>query len=174
MQLVYVLNQDGTPLMPTHRFGKVRHLLRKSKAKIVKYDPFVIQLNYDCDNHIQPVTLGVDAGSKHIGLSASTKKEELYCSDVEIRNDIVELISTRREQRRTRRNRLRYRPARFDNRVASKKEGWLAPSVKQKIDSHLKVIDNVYQILPISKTIIEVASFDTQLLNKSRSKRKNY
>ena len=164
MQLVYVLNQDGSPLMPTHRFGKVRHLLRKSKAKIVKYDPFVIQLNYDCDNHIQPVTLGVDAGSKHIGLSASTKKEELYCSDVEIRNDIVELISTRREQRRTRRNRLRYRPARFDNRIASKKEGWLAPSVKQKIDSHLKVIDNVYKILPISKTIIEVASFDTQLL----------
>ena len=109
MQLVYVLNKDGLPLMPTHKLGKVRHLLKDGNAEIVKYSPFTIQLKYECENHVQPVTLGVDAGSKHIGLSASTEKIELYCSDVEIRNDIVELISTRRETRRTRRNHLRYR-----------------------------------------------------------------
>ena len=138
MQLVYVLNKNGLPLMPTHKLGKVRHLLKDGNAEIVKYSPFTIQLKYECKNHIQPVTLGVDAGSKHIGLSASTEKKELYCSDVEIRNDIVELISIRREIRRTRRNHLRYRPVRFNNRNASKLEGWLAPSVKQKVESHLK------------------------------------
>lgn len=164
MQVVYVLNKDGSPLMPTHKLGKVRHLLKSGKAKIVKRDPFTIQLNYECGNHIQSITLGVDAGSKHIGLSASTKKEELYCSDVEIRNNIVELISTRRQNRRTRRNHLRYRPARFDNRVSSKKEGWLAPSIKHKIDCHLKVVENVHKILPVNKIIVEVAAFDTQLL----------
>ena len=164
MQIVYVLNKDGLPLMLTHRLGKVRHLLKEGKAKIIKRNPFTIQLNYECKNYTQNVTLGVDAGSKNIGLSASTAKDELYCSDVELRNDIVELLSSRRECRTTRRYRLRYRPARFSNRAASKKEGWLAPSIRQKIASHLKVIEEVNKILTINKIIIEVASFDTQLL----------
>mgnify|MGYP000303136875 FL=1 len=164
MQLVYVLNKDGLPLMPTHKLGKVRHLLKEGRAKIIKRNPFTIKLNYECNNYTQDVTLGVDAGSKHIGLSASAQKKELYCSDVELRNDIVELLSTRRENRRTRRNHLRYREPRFDNRVASKKEGWLAPSIRQKIDSHLKVIEEVHSILPVTKIIVETAAFDTQLL----------
>ena len=164
MQVVYVLNKDGLPLMPTHRLGKVRRLLKEGNAKIIKRNPFTIQLNYECKNYTQNITLGVDAGSKHIGLSASTAKDELYCSDVELRNDIVELLSSRRENRITRRSRLRYRPARFNNRVASKKEGWVSPSIRQKIESHLKVIEEVHKILPINKIRIEVASFDTQLL----------
>ena len=160
MQVVYVLNKDGLPLMPTHKLGKVRHLLKDDKAKIIKRSPFTIQLNYDCGNHTQSITLGVDAGSKHIGLSASTKKQELYCSDVELRDDVVELLSTRRRNRRSRRNHLRYRPARFDNR--KKEDSWLAPSIRQKIDSHLKVIEEVHKILPITNIIVEVASFDVQ------------
>ena len=48
MQLVYVLNKDGLPLMPTHKLGKVRHLLKDGKAEIVKYSPFTIQLKYEC------------------------------------------------------------------------------------------------------------------------------
>ena len=79
-----------------------------------------------------------------------------------LRKDIVDLLSTRREQRRTRRNRLRHREARFDNR--KKKDGWLAPSVQNRVDSHLKVIRNVHRILPIAKTTIEVAQFDAQLI----------
>lgn len=160
MQVVYVLNKDGLPLMPTHKLGKVRHLLKDGKAKVIKRSPFTIQLNYDCGNHTQSITLGVDAGSKHIGLSASTKKQELYCSDVELRDDVVELLSTRRRNRRSRRNHLRYRPARFDNR--KKEDSWLAPSIRQKIDSHLKVIEEVHKILPITNIIVEVASFDIQ------------
>ena len=160
MQVVYVLNKDGLPLMPTHKLGKVRHLLKKGKAKVVKRSPFTIQLNYECGNHTQSITLGVDAGSKHIGLSASTKKQELYCSDVELRDDVVELLSTRRQNRRTRRNHLRYRQPRFDNRKRS--DDWLAPSIRQKIDSHLKAIEEVHKILPITNIIVEVASFDIQ------------
>lgn len=160
MQVVYVLNKDGLPLMPTHKLGKVRHFLKDGKAKVVKRSPFTIQLNYDCGNHTQSITLGVDAGSKHIGLSASTKKQELYCSDVELRNDVVDLLSIRRENRRTRRNHLRYRQPRFDNR--KKEDSWLAPSIRQKIDSHLKVIEEVHKILPITNIIVEVASFDIQ------------
>jgi len=152
--------------MPTSRSGKVRRLLKDKKAKAVKRCPFTIQLLYEAENNVQPVTLGVDAGSKHIGISATTKDKVLYEADVELRNDIVDLLSTRRESRRTRRNRkTRYRAPRFDNRISAKKEGWLAPSVRQKVNTHLQVIANVHKLLPIIKVIIEVASFDIQKIN---------
>jgi len=121
---------------------------------------------YNTTNYTQEVCLGVDAGSKHIGVSATTETEELYAADVELRNDIVKLIAARRENRRTRRDRkIRYRKARFDNR--KKRDGWLAPSIRQKILCHLQVVENVHKILPISKIIVETASFDIQKNQKS-------
>jgi len=141
---------------------KARKLLKQGKAKVVKREPFTIQLLYATGETKQDITLGVDAGSKIIGLSATTDKQELFSAEVELRNDIVDLLSTRREFRRTRRNRLRYRKPRFLNRVYSKNKGWLAPSVENKIQTHLKIISKIHEILPISKIIIEVASFDIQ------------
>jgi 5-methylcytosine-specific restriction endonuclease McrA len=168
--LTYVLNKNGQPHMPTSRSGKVRRLLKAKKAKVIKRCPFTIQLLYEAENNVQEISLGIDAGSKHIGVSATTKGKVLYEADIELRNDIVELLSSRREARRSRRNRkTRYRAPRFDNRVSSKKEGWLAPSVRQKIDCHLKAIGDVCKMLPIKKVIIEVASFDTQLLKAVES-----
>ena len=160
--MVYILNIEGKPLMPTNRHGKVKHLLKNKKAKVIKRTPFTIQLLYNTTEYRQPIILGVDSGSKVIGLSATTDKEELFSAEVLLRNDIVDLLSTRRQNRRTRRNRLRYRKARFLNRVSTKKEGWLAPSVKYKIDTHLRVVEKLHQILPITKIIVEVASFDIQ------------
>lgn len=103
--MVYVLNRDGIPLMPTRRHGKVRKMLKNGQAKVVKRCPFTIQLLYYTTNYTQPVNLGIDAGSKHTGVCATTEKEELYSADVELRQDITELLSARRENRRTRRSR---------------------------------------------------------------------
>jgi N6-L-threonylcarbamoyladenine synthase len=159
--MVYVINKNGQPLMPTENHAKVRVLLKSGKAKAVKKCPFTIQLLYDSTNHTQKVTLGVDSGSRHIGISATTKDKVLFEADVELRNDIVDLLSTRRELRHSRRNRkIRYRKPRFDNR--KRKDGWLAPSVQQKVDSHLTMIEKVRKILPISDIVAEVASFDIQ------------
>ena len=161
--LVYVLNKDGQPLMPTERCGKVRRLLKSNEAKVVKRCPFTIQLLYVAEQYTHPITLGVDAGYKHIGLSATTNKTELYSGEVELRSDIGLLLSTRKQFRKIRRNRkTRYRKPRFLNRVSYKKECLLAPSVRQKIKSHLTVIDNITKILPITKIIVETASFDIQ------------
>ena len=171
--MVYVLNLNGEPLMPTNRHGKVRRLLRNNKAKVVKKSPFTIQLLYETSNFKQEISLGVDSGSKHIGLSSTTTNEVLFEADVELRNDIVDLISTRREFRRSRRNRkTRYRKARFNNR--KRKENWLAPSIQQKIDSHVTMIGKVNKILPISKTIVEVASFDIQKIKNPNISDKEY
>lgn len=159
--MVYVQDIDGKPMMPTTRHGKVRRLLKANKATVVNLCPFTIQLTYKSTDHKQPVTLGIDAGAKHIGFSATTEKEELFACETILRTDIVDLLSTRSQNRRTRRSRLRYRKPKFNNRVFSKKKGWVAPSVKQRIDSHLNEVNEIHKILPITKIVIEAAQFDT-------------
>ena len=163
--MVYVLNRYGEPLMPTTRNGRVRRLLRKGHAVVVDYRPFTIQLTYDTPNGVQEVSLGVDAGTKHVGFSATTKKKVLFEAELLLRSDIVEKLSTRREFRRARRNKkTRYRKSKFLNRTKSKKPGWLAPSVRQKVDCHIYWIQKICKFLPINKITVETAQFDTQLL----------
>ena len=159
--MVYVLDKNGQPLMPTDRHRKVRLMLQSGQAKVIKRCPFTIQLNYDSGHQTQEISLGIDAGSKHIGVSTTTKIKVLYEVDVELRNDIVDLLSSRRELRRGRRNRkTRYRQAKFNNRRRG--NGWLAPSIRQKIGTHLTVVENICKMLPISRIMVETASFDIQ------------
>ena len=160
--------------MPTQRNGRVGWLLRHGRAVVVRREPFTVRLLYDTADGVQEVTLGVDAGTRHVGLSATTGTKELYSSEVILRTDITGLLSTRREQRRTRRGRLRHRAARFDNRVRSKHKGWLVPSVENRVATHLKLISDVHKILPVSKIIIEVAAFDTQLLQNPQIQGEDY
>lgn len=164
MQYAYVLNKRGEPLMPCSP-GKARILLKQQKACVVKRTPFTIKLLHGSAGYKQPITLGVDAGSKHVGLSASTEKRELYSEEFTPRNDVVELLSTRRQNRRSRRNhKTRYRAPRFNNRVHSKHKGWLAPSVEVKIQEHITVIKRICRILPVTLVRVETAEFDTQRL----------
>lgn len=159
--MVYVLSKTGQPLMPTENHAKVRVLLKQQKAKVITNCPFTIQLMYKSTTYTEPVSLGIDAGSKHIGVSATTENKVLYESNVTLRNDIVDLLSARRALRRSRRNRkTRYREARFDNR--RRNNGWLAPSIRQKIDSHITVVDKACKLLPITNIVVETASFDIQ------------
>ena len=151
--------------MPTIRHGFVWRALRSGEAKVVQRCPFTIQLLYESGTETQPVILGVDAGSRHVGLSACTEKEELYSEELRPRNEVVKNLSDRREFRRSRRNRkTRYRKPRFDNRVHSKHKGWLAPSVEVKIGEHITAVRQILKILPVSKVVIETAEFDLQRL----------
>jgi hypothetical protein len=157
---VYVINKHGNPLMPCSP-RKARILLKNKKAKVVKRTPFTIQLLYGSSGYKQPISLGVDTGTKHVGLSATTKNQVLLEAEVQLRTDIQELLATRRQFRRSRRNRnTRYRKARFLNR--KKPNGWLAPSIQHKVDSHIKLVKWVHSLLPITHITVEVAQFDTQ------------
>lgn len=158
--LIYVLDINGKPLMPTRRSGKVRRMLADGRAVIAGHTPFTIRLTYDTTHFVQPISLGVDAGSVHVGLSATTETNELYSTEVKLRTDIVGLLAARREARHTRRSRLRYRAPRFENR--KKPEGWLTPSTRQKVDSHIKLVKDVCSFLPITSVTVEVAQFDLQ------------
>ena len=161
---VYVINRHGEPLMPCGP-RKARVLLQNGKAAVVKRNPFTIQMFYGSSGYKQPVTLGMDAGSKHVGIAATTEKNVLYAEELSPRNDVVDLLSTRRQNRRTRRTRkTRYRQTRFENRVHSKPKGWIAPSVEVKIQEHVSSITRITKILPITKIRVETAEFDMQRL----------
>ena len=87
--VVYVLDMNGQPLMPTVRFGKVRRLLRDKKAKVVRSCPFTIRLLYEPETKIvQEIVLGVDTGSKHVGVACIGNDKVLYQAQVELRDDI--------------------------------------------------------------------------------------
>ena len=161
--MVYVLNQSKQPLMPTRDHRKVRLLLSQGKAKVVTRTPFTIMLLHSVREYKQKLTLGLDAGSKLMGMSVTSENQEVYASETALRTDIVDLLSARRAFRRARRNRTtRYRAPRFNNRMRSKNKGWLAPSIEQKISTHVKLVQNVHALLPISRIIVEVAAFDIQ------------
>ncbi|WP_207229629.1 RNA-guided endonuclease IscB [Ktedonosporobacter rubrisoli] len=157
---VYVLNCHGKPLMPCQPH-KARLLLKQGKANIVRMEPFTIQLRHGSSGYKQEISLGIDAGSRHIGVAATTEQTVLFEAEAKPRTDIQQLLATRQQFRRARRSRkTRYRPSRFRNR--KKPDGWLAPSVQHRLDAHLKLIKMVHKLLPVNQTTIEVAQFDIQ------------
>ena len=165
---VLVVNKDGKPLMPCSP-KKARLLLKDKKAYILNYQPFTIKLKYQAYSYTQPITLGMDIGSRYIGVSCSTIKDEVLSMEVQVRNDINQKLKQRKSYRSSRRNRkTRYRKCKYSNRKREK--GWLTPSLRHKIDTHINIIKYLQKYLPISKARIEIAEFDIQkILNPNIS-----
>jgi len=166
MNVVYVLSPDRVPLMPC-ACVIARLLLKQGKAKVVRRTPFTIKLLFQPeDTSVQPLTLGVDTGSALIGSAVSNERGSVvYLSEVQIRNDIAETMKERARARRNRRNRkTRYRPARWLNRKNSIKQGRFSPTMKSKIDAHLREIRFVQSLLPITSIVLETGTFDPHAL----------
>ncbi|MBR4314602.1 MAG: HNH endonuclease [Lachnospiraceae bacterium] len=164
--MVYVIGQDGQPLMPTNRHGKVKHLLKDGKAKVVRTCPFTIKLLYRSTNYTQNLTLGQDTGSGTHGNAVYAENGKIiYMSKVIVRNDITDRMTQRAKYRRSRRNRkTRYRKPRFLNRKNSIRNDRFSPTMVSKIQSHKREIDYIKSILPITTIVLETGQFDTHLM----------
>ena len=161
---VFVQDKNGKPLDPTNP-ARARKLLNRGRAKIVQRNPFTIKIidRKKEDSYTHNVTLGIDAGYNEVGFSAINEDEELISGVLELRNDISKKLEQKSNYRRNRRHRnTRYRQPRFDNRKKSKPKGWLAPSINNKYNSHITLVNKLKELLPITKVIVEVAKFDTQ------------
>ena len=163
--MVYVVSKDRKPLMPCSPVI-ARLLLKQGKAKCIKRSPFTIKLLYETTEYTQKLTLGVDTGSVKVGSAVvSDNGEVVYVSEVEIRNDIADKMTQRSKYRRNRRNRkTRYRKPRWLNRKNSIKKDRFSPTMVSKINGHMKEINFVKSILPITKIILETATFDPHAL----------
>ena len=163
--MVYVISKERNPLMPCSPVI-ARLLLKQGRAKCIKRSPFTIKLLYEATEYTQELTLGIDTGSSKIGSAVvNNSGEVVYVSEVEIRNDIADKMTQRSKYRRNRRNRkTRYRKPRWLNRKNSIKKDRFSPTMISKIDNHMKEINFVKSILPITKIIIETATFDPHAL----------
>ena len=159
-QCIYVVDANGRPVMPTSRLGMVRRWLKSGQAIWFGNSRKIIQFVRPITTYKQNLTLGVDAGF-HLGISVVGNHREYYSAE-SIRKSENDKLTTRRELRRTRRNHLRYRQKRFNNR--RRKPGWLAPSVQHRLDFTIKEIKRVYNFLPITNLVVEVSPFDNQKL----------
>ncbi len=157
---VFVLSQEGKPLMPTTP-RRARIFLRAKRARVVRRSPFTIQLRDLTTSYTQSVTVGVDTGSKTVGIAATANQETLWQAEVQLRTDISEKLTQRRTYRRARRGRkTRYRAPSFANR--RRPEGWQPPSISSKLAATLKAIHFVASLLPVCQVNVEIASFDMQ------------
>jgi len=168
---VYVQNKDGEPLMPCTP-AKARHLLEAGKARVIQRSPFTIRLSWQCENNVQDITLGIDTGAKYIGFSAVTRKKELISGTVTLDQMLKKRLEQRGNYRRNRRSRKWYRKPRFLNRA--KPNGWLPPSIERRYQAHLKLIQKIKQILPITKTTVEIGQFDIQKIKNPKIAGKEY
>ena len=172
--LVFVINKNGEALMPCSN-RKARLLLKEQKAKIVNYKPFTIQLIYGSTGYKQETDLGVDIGSKHIGVAITSGNNVLTKGQIDLRQDVSKLITTRKILRRSRRNRkTRYRQSRFLNRISCKKNGWLPPSIQSRINNTVNWIQKFYNLLPKCTLHIEVGKFDIQKIENPNINSKEY
>ena len=169
--MVYVINQNGNPLMPCSN-AKARHLLEAGKAKCIRRSPFTIKLLWNCEENTQEVVAGMDTGSKTLGCAVTANGKVVYQSEVKIRQDVSKKMTRRRMYRRTRRSRkTRYRKPRWQNRKSLRKS---TPSIKSKVDSHLREKKFLESILPVSKWKVETASFDIHKISNPKVNGKDY
>ena len=163
MATVFLLDKSGGPLMPCRNSGRIRILLKEKKAKVVRRKPFTVQLLIEVRRkHKEPITLGVDAGYKYIGFSATTEKKELFSAELEQDCGMVERNKERKMYRRQRRSHKRYRKPRFDNRRKQKER--IPPSLERKRNTHLRFIQYLSSIMPITTIRVEIGLFDPALL----------
>lgn len=169
---VFVISCCGFPLMPC-KPAKARKLLKRKDAIVIKKYPFTIQLNFECENVVQEVKLGIDTGFGNIGFSAITNNKELICGTLKLDGKTSERLNNRKMYRRGKRSRHHwYRKPRFLNR--SIPIGWLPPSIQRRYDTHLNTINRLKRILPISEVIVEVAKFDIQKIENPDIQGKDY
>lgn len=162
--LVFVLDTDKQPLDPVHP-GTARQLLNQGKAAVLRRYPFTIILKEACpDVLVQTLELKLDPGSKTTGIAIKQGNKIIFGAELQHRGQqIKDALLSRRQLRRGRRNRkTRYRQARFLNRT--RPVGWLAPSLKHRVDTVLTWINRLRKLAPIGSIAQELVRFDPQLM----------
>lgn len=167
---VFVLDKHKQPLMPCSE-KRARLLLDRGRARVHKLYPFTIRLVDRTveESELQPIELKLDPGSKATGIAVVRKGDDekptavLFLAELAHRGkQISEALTARVAHRRHRRSNLRYRPARFDNRT--KPKGWLAPSLRHRVETTMTWVDRLCAIAPITHLVSELVRFDMQLM----------
>lgn len=169
---VFVIGSNTMPLMPCT--GKrARLLLTQKRARVVRIQPFTIQLfdRSQDDCILQPIVVKIDPGSKKTGLCVGRLDSVkglhvIRLIELEHRGQRIKLnLLKRKAFRRARRQRkTRYRKPRFLNRT--KPTGWLPPSLRHRVDTTISWVKRLCHWLPVTELAMELVKFDMQKLHR--------
>ena len=164
----FVLDSKGKRLAPCNT-NKAWILIRKKKARLLQKYPMVIQLNYEVElKEESEIICGIDDGSKHVGISlvqkCKTYNKPVFKGTIELRQDVKNLMDTRKGYRRYHRYHKRYRQARFNNRASSKRLGRIPPSILQKKQSIIRVINQLLKFVNIKEFHLEDVAIDIRAM----------
>ncbi len=163
---VPVLDTTRKPLAPTTP-RRARLLLKRGKASVFQPRPFTIILKREVEDPSTPdLRLKIDPGSKTTGIAIVDQEsgEVVFAAEIEHRGEAIKKrLDARRAVRRNRRGRkTRYRKPRFDNR--RRPNGWLPPSLRSRVENVHTWTRRLTRAYPIKGIAIELARFDTQLM----------
>jgi len=156
---------------------RAKKLLASGRARVHRLIPFSIRI---VDREVsscvlQPIKVKIDPGSKFTGIAVVRESEKIDAESGEISvgvhvlnlfellhrgRQISEALTARRQHRSFRRSKLRYRPARFDNRT--KPKGWLAPSLQHRVDTTVAWVNRFQRVVPVAGIAQELVRFDMQ------------
>ena len=171
-EYAFVLDSKGNKLAPTNT-NKAWILIRKKKAKLLQKYPMAIQLKYEVEaNEETEMICGIDDGSRHIGIvliqKCKTYNKPIFKGTIELRQDVKGLMDTRRGYRRYKRNHKRYRKAKFYNRGASTRKGRIAPSILQKKQSTIRIVNQLLRFINIKEYHLEDVAVDIRALTEGK------
>lgn len=186
---VFVLDQTGKPIMPCSE-KRARKLIQAKRAKVHKMIPFTIRLIdvKQADVQLQSLYFKTDPGSKTTGIALSIDNQKTkFLIELEQRGQLIRNnLEARASLRRGRRSRkLRYRkPVGKDitnkkfnranqvgkigrrnganNKNIFNQEGWLAPSIRHRIEAPINWLTKLSKLAPITHVVQELVRFDTQ------------
>lgn len=173
MQHVFVLNHDYTPLAPCTP-ERARRLMDNQRAAMHRMYPFTIIMNEQVVTGRMPTyVLKFDPGAKTTGIAIVRNDKEgplvIWAAELTHKSfAIKDSLSSRKSLRRGRRQRnTRYRRCKFgkgQNASFGRPEGWIAPSIRSRLDSIYHWLVKIRSLCPISAISIENVKFDTHLM----------
>lgn len=173
MQYVFVLNRDKTPLSPCSP-ERARRLMDGQRAAMFRMYPFTIIMKSQVGTGKQPdFVLKLDPGAKTTGMAIVRNDKEgplvIWAAELNHKSfAIKDSLSSRKALRRGRRSRnTRYRRRKFDSGQAAsfgRHSGWVAPSIRSRVDNIQHWVVKLYQLCPLTKFAIENVKFDTHLM----------
>ncbi len=169
--MVPVLDSNKKPLMPCSE-KRARRLMEKGEARPYwQKGVFCIKLVKEPSNRkYQPIALGIDPGSKREGYTVATRKRVVMNVLTNTPNWVKKHLETRRNLRRSRRQRKTpYRVCR-KNRATLRNTNRIPPSTRARWGAKLRITKQLLKILPI--TIVNVE--DIKAVSKKGQNQKRW
>ena len=158
-------------LMPTHQ-ARARVLVKSSRATPFFHKGiFCIRLNNWSTENVQPVSIGIDPGSKKEAFTVMCEHHTLLNIQLDAVTHVKDAVEAKKNARRARR--FRNTPCRKPRYKQCRRKGWVPPSTKARWDNKINTIKTLCKIYPISNIIAEDVSARTmkngKVWNKSFS-----